>query len=509
MAATGEELAEKIREISVAEFFEKNRHLLGYENPTRSLLTVIKEAVENSADACEDARILPEIKIELQQLEEDRFRVVVEDNGPGLPASKVPMTFAKFLVGSKFHRLKQYRGLMGVGIHGAVLYAQLTTGKPAKVVTSLGGKDPIHEFELMIDVAKNEPEVISHRTLDNPNGWHGVKLELEVEGRFIEKATQSVPEYIRQTAMVNPFASIYFKGPNGTSLVYKRRVEELPPLPKEIKPHPYGIELGRLRRMLISTSARTLTGFLTTEFSRVGRKSALEACRAAGINPESSPQQLSSEEVVRLHKALQSIKLMAPPTDCLSPLGEEMLLEGMKREFKGEKYVAVSRPPSTYRGYPFQIECGIAYGGELQDFQLFRFANRTPLLYHQGECALTSAVREVDWRRYGIPQDGFPKAPMIILLHFVSVWVPFTTEGKQAIASYPEILREAKLALQDAGRRLSEYLARKRKMRERQIKIGLFERYIPELAESVEKLTGKPKEEIISRLERFLNEGKG
>jgi len=510
MAAKGEELAEKIREISVAEFFEKNRHLLGYENPTRSLLTVVKEAVENSTDAAEEAGILPEIKVEIQQLAEGRFKVMVEDNGPGIPSSKVPVAFAKFLVGSKFHRLRQSRGIQGIGIHGAVLYSQLTTGKPAKVLSSLGGNDPIHEFELMIDVTKNEPIVLSHRTLPNPKGWHGVRVELEVEGRYVDKITQSVPEYLRQTAIVNPFATLHFKGPNGASFTYRRRVEELPRQPKEIKPHPHGVELGLLRRMLSNTSAKTLLGFLTTEFCRVGRTSALEICSLASLNPGQHPQKLSGEEVLRLHKAMQSAKLMGPPTDCLSPLGEQMLLEGLKREFRAEKYVAVTRPPAVYRGNPFQIECGIAYGGELKEpVQILRFANRVPLLYHQGDCAFTQAIREVDWRRYGIPQDDFPKAPMVILLHFVSVWVPFTSEGKQALACYPEIMREAKLALQDAGRELSQYISRKERLREKQLRMGLFERYMPELAESLSKLTGRPKEEIMAQLERRLDEEKG
>ena len=505
MKARGEELAEKIKEISIAEFFEKNRHLLGYENPTRSLLTVVKEAVENSADAAEEAGILPEIKVEIQQVSEDRFKVIVEDNGPGVPSSKVPVAFAKFLVGSKFHRLRQSRGIQGIGIHGAVLYAQLTTGKPTKVTSSLGDGDPIHEFELMIDVTKNEPIVLSHRTLQNSNGWHGVRVELEVEGRYVDKVPQSIPEYLRQTAIVNPFANIYFKGPNGTSLLYKRRIEQLPPPPKEIKPHPYGVELGVLRRMIANTSTRTVSGFLTTEFCRIGRATALEICKSAGINPDTPPQKLTSEEVVRLHRALQSVKLMAPPTDCLSPLGEQMLLEGLKREFKAEKYVAVTRPPSVYRGYPFQIECGIAYGGELKEpAQILRFANRVPLLYHQGDCALTQAVKEVDWKRYGIPQDGLPVAPMVILLHFVSVWVPFTTEGKQALASYPEIVREAKLALQEAGRALFRYISRKQRLKEKQARISLFERYVPELAESLSKLTETSKEEIIALLKRRL-----
>ncbi len=500
------ELAERIKEISVAEFFEKNRHLLGYENPTRALLTVVKEACENSLDAAEEAGILPELRVKLEQVGEDRFKVIVEDNGPGVPASKLPQAFAKFLVGSKFYRYRQSRGIQGLGISGALLYSQLTTNQPARIVSSLGRRDPIHEFELMIDVTKNEPVVLSHRRRPNPDGWHGVRVELVVEGRYVDKVFQSVPEYLRQTAIVNPFASLRFQGPNGHSVEYPRSIKELPPVPKEIKPHPHGVEVGLLGRMLKRTGARTLLGFLISEFCRMGRTSALEACRTAKLNPNQPPQKLSAEEISRLHRALQQLKLKAPPLDCLSPLGERMIEEGLRRLFKAEKYVAVSRSPSVYRGNPFQVECGIAYGGEIGEFQLLRFANRVPLLYHQGDCALTLAVKEVDWKRYGVPHDGFPQAPMVIMLHFVSVWVPFTTEGKQAIACYPEIVRETKLALQEAGRRLFEYISRKERLRRARARIGLFERYIPELAESLEKLTGKPKEEIIERLKGMLDE---
>ena len=130
-----EELAEKIREVSIAEFFEKNRHLLGYENPTKSLFTVVKEAVDNSVDACIEARILPKIKVSVKQLGENIYKVRVEDNGPGLPPEKVPIAFGKFLVGSKFYRYRQSIGTQGIGIKGAILYAQLTTGKPAKITT--------------------------------------------------------------------------------------------------------------------------------------------------------------------------------------------------------------------------------------------------------------------------------------------------------------------------------------------------------------------------------------
>jgi DNA topoisomerase-6 subunit B len=501
-------MSDKIKEISVAEFFEKNRHLLGYENPTKALLTVVKEGVENSLDACEEAGILPEIHVSVKPSGIDRFKVVIEDNGPGVVESKVPLAFAKFLVGSKFHRLRQSRGIQGIGIHGAILYSQLTTGKPARVASSTGKE--IHVFELMIDVTKNEPKILSHSSQKNPDKWHGIKIELETEGKYIERH-QSIPEYLKQTAIANPFARIVFDGPNGKT-EFKRTVEELPKLPREIKPHPYGIELGILRRMLLSTKAKNIVVFLTKDFSRVGRRSAEQICKLAKIEFGRKPQQLTHEESDKLHKAMQMVRLIAPPTDCLSPLGETLITEGLKKELPAEYFVAISRPPTVYRGYPFQIEVSLAYGGSLppdQTCQLFRFANKVPLLYHQADCAITEAVAEVDWRRYGLQHSSgaLPVGPLAVLVHFVSVWVPFTSEGKQAIANYPEVIKEVKLALQDAGRKLAKFVSQRKRARESQLRKELFEKYIPELAESLEKLTDKQKQKIIEDLEKIIKKG--
>ena len=500
-----EKMAMDMKEISVAEFFEKNKHFLGYENPTKSLVTIVKEGVDNSLDATSEAGILPEISVSVKPINADRFRVVIEDNGPGIIELKVPLAFGKLLFGSKFHKLRQTRGIMGVGIHGAVLYSQLTTGKPAKITTSTGKE--VHAFELMIDVTKNEPHVISHTKQKNLEKWHGVRIELEAEGRYIERA-QSIPEYLKQTAIANPNAHIIFDGPNG-KMEFKRVTEELPKYPKEIKPHPYGVELGILRRMLTLTKAKNILSFLTSEFSRVGKRSAEQICKLAKIEFSRKPKDLGAEEIDRLHKAMQMVKLIAPPTDCLSPLEENMITEGLKKELNAEYYAAIVRPPAVYRGYPFQISVGLAYGGSLlpnQLCQLYRFANKVPLLYHQSDCVIAQAVAEVDWRRYGLQQSSgaLPVGPLAVLVHFASVWVPFTSEGKQAIATYPEILKEVKLALQDTGRKLSKFISQKRKARERFLRRQIFERYLPVVAESLEKLTEKDKKIILKKLEDMI-----
>jgi DNA topoisomerase-6 subunit B len=505
-----EELAKELKEISVAEFFEKNRHLLGYDNPTKALVTVVKECVDNSLDACEEARILPSIYVSIKQTGEKNFLVTVKDNGPGIVEEKLPFAFGKLLYGSKFHRLRQARGTQGIGISGAILYAQLTTGKPAKIISSTGKK--IHIFELLIDVIRNQPHIVSHKVEKNKDKWHGVKIELEIEGRYIERA-QSVMEYLRQTAIMNPYAEIVYEMPNNRKVHFSRVVNQLPKLPKEIKPHPYGVELGIFRRMVHSTKAKTVVAFFRKDFSRVGKTSAIEICKLAKIDPKKDPHQLTHDDIVRLHKAIQSVKLVSPPTNCLSPIGEELILEGLKKEIDAEFFTAVTRTPSVYRGRPFTVECGIAYGGSLnpnQTAKVLRFANKVPLLYHQGSCAITKAIIDTDWRRYGLqqPSGSLPIGPIVILVHFVSVWVPFTSEGKQAIASYPEITKEIRLALQDAGRNLRKYISKRRRLHEMRLRESLFEKYIPEVAETISKISEVKKEIIINGLEKFLRKSK-
>ncbi len=504
-----EEIGEKIKEISIAEFFEKNKHLLGYENPTKSLLTVVKEAVDNSIDACLEARILPSIKVTVKEVKENVFKVRVEDNGPGLPPDKIPIAFGKFLVGSKFYRLRQTAGTQGIGIKGAILYAQLTTGKPAKIITYY--KNQKHEFELMIDVLKNEPKIISHKIENLQKNLHGLSIELLVEGRYISKG-QSIPTYLKYIWIANPYTEIIYDGPQ-ENFKLERVSQELPPTPKEIKPHPYGVELGKFKRMASLTKAKTVSNFLSSEFSRVSSQKALEICKMAKVEPNKKVKELSEEELERLHKAIQRIKLMAPPTDCLSPLREELIIEALKKEFEPEFIAAVIRKPSVYRGYPFQVQVALAYGGKLSENQqnsvLLRFANHTPLLYNQSDCAITRVVEEIDWRNYGLsqPSGSLPQAPLVILVDLISVWIPYKSEGKQAIAEYPEIMKEIKLALQEAGRKLSLYLHKKLKREQLRTRANIFESYSHVFSEFIAELTEKNVEYIKNKLLELIRKG--
>ncbi len=484
--STAEDMARQQRDISVAEFFMKNRHLLGFDNPRKALLTTIKEGVDNSLDACEEAGVLPEVRIIIAPAEEEnRFRVTIEDNGPGILKEQIPKIFAKLLYGSKFHRLKMSRGQQGIGISAAGMYGQLTTGKPITITSKISRNHPAHHYELEIDTEKNEPRIIADEIMEWPV-QRGTKVEIELEAKF-QKGRQSVEEYLEQTAIANPHVSLQFVMPEGETKVYKRASKQLPKQTREIKPHPYGVELGVLIKMLHDTNARTLQSFLHSDFSRVSIRVAKTICEKAKVSERSRPSRIARQEADNLLKAINQTRIMNPPTDCLSPIGDELLLAGLKKQIKADFLTAVTRPPAVYRGNPFQIEAGLAYGGSLKAdglARVLRYANRVPLLYQQSACAITRSVLDTGWRNYALQQSAgaLPTGPLVIMVHMASVWVPFTSESKEAVAHYPEIIKEIRLALQECGRKLAKFVRRRRKAAESERKKAFIQKYIPHIA---------------------------
>ncbi|HEY3227463.1 MAG TPA: DNA topoisomerase VI subunit B [Planctomycetota bacterium] len=538
-----DELAKKQREISVSEFFAKNRHLLGFDSPRKALLTAVKEAVDNSLDACEEGKILPEVEVKIEVAanggpapapsQAERFVVTVTDNGPGIVPEQIPRIFAKLLYGSKFHRLRMSRGQQGIGISAAGLYGMLTTGKPVRVLSRWTEKKPARYVEIQIDTAKNEPKKLADRDQewDRP---HGTRVSIELDGRY-QKGRTSVDEFLEQVAIANPHAKIAYVNPEGQRVEFPRLMAELPPAPREIKPHPYGIELGVLLKMMQDTKSHWLSGFLSSDFSRVSPKVAQEISDRAGLKATTKPRTIVGESAERLYKAIQQTKLMNPPTDCLSPIGEKAVLAGLYKQIRGDFYTAVTRSPAVYRGNPFVIEVGLAYGtgsakvapgaaeaeeagplaeGEEKEAEvplarLLRFANRVPLLYQPGACAITKAALETAWRNYGITQSrgALPQGPLVIFVHMASVWVPFTSESKEAIADYDEIRKEIRLALNEAGRRLATFLRRRDHALDELKRRDAFEAYIEEVADACKRLKkGKlDAEDLKKRLQKIAH----
>lgn len=578
-AETAESMALRQRDISVSEFFLKNRHLLGFDSPRRALLTAVKEAVDNALDACEEARILPEIAVDIAQTSPARFRVDVTDNGPGIVRAQIPKIFAKLLYGSKFHRLRMSRGQQGIGISAAGMYGQLTTGQSTRILSRTAKSKAAHSMEVQIDTRANKPVILRDEETDwrpafpNPDtpagppvpAAHGTSVSIEMEAAYV-RGRLSVDEFLQQCAIVNPHLQLHYRvallprektvesaeaspadplqptanslqptagrlqpsahslQPSADSLpptaawqTYRRAVKDLPPPPGEIQPHPHGVELGVLMQMLKDTASRTLRGALSSDFSRVSDRTALEICTRAGLEPKANPTRIAHRESEALFKAIAETKLMRPPTDCLSPIGEEAIVAGLKKEIQADFYTAVTRDPAVYRGNPFVIEAGIACSrpGENADqasddpVRVLRFANRVPLLYQAGGCAITKAVAGVNWKAYGLaqPKGSMPVGPVVLMLHMASVWVPFTSESKDAIAAYAEILREATFALQECGRRLSVFLSRRHREAEALRKRDYMQLYIPHLAlglKGVLALSDREESDIKRRLEKML-----
>jgi DNA topoisomerase-6 subunit B len=696
-----EELAQSQREISIAEFFEKNKHMLGFDSGARGLVTAVKEAVDNALDATEEAGLLPDIYVEIAEVG-DYYRLIIEDNGPGITGEQIPKVFGKLLYGSRFHKREQSRGQQGIGISAAVLYSQLTSGKPAKITSRTKGSAEAKYFELIIDTDTNEPEIQTERetTWDRP---HGTRIELEMEANM--RARANLHSYIKHTAVVNPHARIEMREPEET-FKFERATDQLPAETEEIRPHPHGVELGTLLKMLDGTASHSVSGFLQEEFTRVGKKTAesilenfrdrhfgremawtppgatedvqlgtdetpevttLEAAIAeAVVNKGEKPTESFAETVAsrieqmervsytnlervvadvadetedafdptfgktvrknavaaawevltadrvsdiyalvdeattsrkddavvyslseriaakfggenerdratlktlrsfvdraaeqtqkredatvgetarnnivdalwrimktvaddlpnvkevagsrdtasELLEGMREADIMAPPTTCLSPITDDLLLAGLKKEFDADFYSAATRDADVHGGDPFIVEAGIAYGGDLPaegSVELLRFANRVPLVYQQGACTITEVTKSIGWRNYGLDQpggSGLPKGPAVIMVHVASTNVPFTSESKDALANVPEIHDEIELAIREAARELKSYLKKRRSLQKRQRKQDVLASILPKMATKLSEVTKRPPLVIDDSMARIMN----
>ncbi len=504
-APTAAELAKKQKEISVAEFFERNKHILGFDSLNRALLTAVKEGVDNALDVCEEVHILPDILISIEKAGSDIFHLTIEDNGPGIISKQIPQIFGKLLYGSRFHEIRQSRGQQGIGISAAVLYGQLTTGRPAKITSRTVEDTAAHVMEIAIDTHKNAPRVTSREMMVWRDEYgmektSGTRVEITMKGRYI-RGKQSIFEYLRATAIVNPHARIRLIEPDGTETIFERATDDLPEPPVAIKPHPAGIEIGILMKMLRLTKQPTLRKFLLNEFSRVSRHIADQIISISGLSPDMKPSRIDRKGAEKIITGISQVKIMDPPTDCLSPIGEVLIRKGMQKEIQAEFITSTIRKPLTHAGHPFQVEVGLCYGAGSSDdtVTLLRFANRVPLLFQQGACLTTKAVESINWRPYGLEQrggKGLPRGPVVILIHVASTNIPFTSEAKEAIADIDIIREEVVRALRVCARKMNVHIRRRQKRKVHQAKLNLIEKILPEINEKTSRLLGLPVPDI-------------
>lgn len=472
-------------EISASDFFYRNRDIAGLTNPSRSIFVAIREVVENSLDAAESQKIPPNIYVRLSFESEATkatqiYKLHVADNGSGIPPKFIPSAFGQVLYGSKY-KLKQARGTFGLGGKMAVLYGQITTHQPV-FVTSSTGQEKIYSFKLMIDIQRNRPIILDRKVLINKDRWQGTIIEFTLEGDYL-RAMPKIIDYFKQTAMVNPYANITFVDPKGRLYKFVRATTVMPDPPKETMPHPYGVDVELLQRLIQITEFNNMSSFLRGHFHRVGEITAQKFLDFAGISPKKNPKKLAHEEIVRLMQNLKKFKEFLPPdASCLSPLGEELLKAGVVKELNPEYLVVHQRKPSTYAGHPFIVEMAMAYGGNVPKsgtFVIYRFANKIPLLYDEASDVSYRVISAMNWRRYKV----HPEMPIAIVVHICSTKVPYKTVGKEFISDRPEIRREVANALREVARQIQHFLARQEHVHMEKKRLGIFNKFLPKIAE--------------------------
>ena len=525
VAGIADKMAKNQKQIAITEFFEKNKHFIGFDSLQRSIIAAVKEAVDISLDACEEARILPNLKVKISKVDskKDILELETEDNGPGIPQRSIEKVFGQLLFGSRFHAIRQSRGQQGIGITGVVMYSQLTTGKPTHVLSKISSDDTAVSVNIGLDTRKNKA-VKSDQTRiiwendDLSKKEHGLRVTTRMKAKY-QRGRQSVFQYLRMTSIVNPHADITFTDPDGETFHWPRVTERLPSKVDAIKPHPHGIELGQLQRMCRESSDSRMTVFLRQNFSGVSMRAAKELCEAAELEITTKPKSLKPDNVRALLEAFQgerevngkAIKLLSPPTNCLSPIEEMLIKKGLSKTIDSKFVSTMTRAPTVSHGNPFQVEVGLIFGeGMVADkhVEVLRFANRVPLMYQQGGCLLTKAIESVDWRQYGLEQaggKGVPKGPAAILVHLASTNVQFTSEAKEALSGNEFVYEETRKAMLEMGRGLRKHLEKKKKMAKTREKFELINDILPAIAEKSAAILERPVPDLAGSITKIMS----
>jgi DNA topoisomerase-6 subunit B len=495
-------MPEEFAELSASEFFYRHKDLAGFTNPTRAIYSTVRELVENSLDACEvhGIPLKLHLKISRQQknqdsinVREETLHVHIEDNAGGIPREKIPNAFGRVLVSSKY-KLRQSRGLFGLGGKMALIYGQSATHEPFTIRSSIGKRNPIVEYVMMVDIERNTPRILKRRRLQNPSGWRGTIIDLTTRGDW-PHAKQKIIDYLTYTAIAAPYVTMVLEDPDGAEYKFEPATTVMPKPPTETRPHPSGLDVETLKRLAAGTKATNLSVFLCRQFQRIGPVTAKKLLQFAGIHPRKDPHRLSREELLQLANAMNTFsEFKAPEASCLSPIGSQQLEAGIKKQLKPAFVTAITRKPASYSGFPFIVEAALAYGGELPPnpsgkIPVIRFANKIPLLFDEGSDVARKAIDEVNWKLYRIDST----MPIAAVTSIVSTRIPFRSAGKEMVADRPEIERELLNCIRECARQLGRYLSRRHRIAYDKKRLDVFQKYLPKIAEFSTRLAGKNK----------------
>ena len=484
---------ENFNELTPSEFFRKNKQMLGFTGKIRSLTIVFHELITNSFDAAEEAGILPEISIDLKRVDKEHYILTHSDNGPGIPEDYIMKVYCTMFAGSKFRNI-QSRGQQGLGCSGCVLLSQMTTGEPARVISCYEENGELKgvNMKFKMDVKKNKGMLMEKEYIKPEHT--GVCIQLHFKDVSYSLSEQGAFEYIRRTMIANPHAKITFRDPSGHKYIFKRAAEIVPVLPKEVLPHPKGVSADDILFMAKHTDKRRYKSMLTTSLSRMSNKRVAEIEEMTGIDMNKRPKDMKWAEAEAIVDAFQKMKFMAPPSNGLIPIGSEQIEKGMKQILKPEFVATLTRKPVTYKGgVSFIVEAGIAYGGdagrivnEQRKSEIMRFANRVPLTFDQGSCAITEALKSIDWKRYGL--KDLDNTPLTLFVNLISTQVPYLSTGKQSISPEPEIVHEIRQSTMKLARKLQKHIRSKKAAKEKAMRSKVFEDLLPVIIEESAKL---------------------
>eukprot|EP00126_Sphaerothecum_destruens_P006083 Sdes_comp19206_c0_seq1m10066 len=527
----------KLQLKSAAEFFSNNKTIAGFDNPGKSLYTTIREFVENSLDAAESGRVLPEISIRIEEFDQKTFnqmvgllpmdrknekiyseretggeavknsrvktmyyKVTVTDNGCGMPFADIPNMFGRVLAGTKYG-VKQARGRFGLGAKMALIWSKMSTGKPIEISSSEEGSDYITHCILDIDIYENTPKVILHEKIENSLGWRGTELGVLIEGNWIGYRSR-ILQYMRQMAIITPYATFEFRfqstgDPSKSFAVrYARRSEHMPDIASEVKHHPSSVNLIILKKLLNDAVLRktTLVGYLTQEFSCIDKKMAHHIIEELGDEFDSKmpASSVTEAQCLQILHLFAQLKFPLPDGDCLSPAGEYNLRLGIMKELKPEMVATYQEPVRVYEGHPFIVDAGVSLGGKTvkPGLNVYRFANRIPLLFEAGGDVVTRTVlKKINWAMYKIR----PNADKIgVFVSIVSTKIPFKGTGKEYIGDdAEEIARAVKHAIQQCCFQLKVKLVRAGNLKSQLDRKSNLVKYVPNVSKAIYEVLSK------------------
>ncbi|MFX1440101.1 MAG: DNA topoisomerase VI subunit B [Promethearchaeota archaeon] len=478
--------AEGFRSLSPAEFFYRNRQMAGFGNSTQAVYSAVRELVENSLDACEDAQRIPHVRVDIAAQSSDILYISVADNGPGLPYQNVPESFGRVLYGSKYD-LRQKRGTFGLGVTMAILYGQITTDSPV-VVHTQNCSGPGKVYSLLIDIEENLPIIESVREEVRPTDGTTVTLTLRGD---LKRSSERVVEYARLTTIASPHAVIELAFNSNEMTRVGGWIQGIPENPMPSKPHPKSTDLELLRRLIIRSPSKKIHDFLIDEFQQLGPRTAIRFLKFIGLNRDVKMESLTRADIARLSSSLRRYDGFGrPDSRCLSPIGEGPFLVSIDSLFHPSWTQYSKQTTSEWQGNPFFVEGTIAFGGEFSHVDmptLYRFANRVPLLYDASEDVMTKIVKRINWKHYGLSMS----LPVALFIHFGSTKVPYRAAGKQSLAHMAEIEVEVTSLIRKLGRALRKHTGRRdkarrdsRKMREFSEMFGIIAKYGSALADS-------------------------